>query len=1149
MKQPKKVFTRLLMNNWGGISHQVMEFHEYVNLFSGKSGSGKSTVMDAIQVVLYGSISSSFLNKAADDSRNRRSVFSYLEGAQKDGTANREGQDFCSQIVLELEDTGTHITTCIGAAFEVAKNDHDVRKYSFFSHSGRMPADEYLTKEGVPYTIDKIRRLTEMRKTSSDNRGPGDVNRIYPSREAYLNTVYDVIFGYVESGRMMTMEKSAIALRMTNGTGQFIRDYMFPKSKEDTVSTISDQLGAYREIREQVEDLENRIGLLDDIQKKGRLLSSTRAEKVHTEQLLKYVEIEGTRRRLADRQQELENLKSEEQDKEARQTELQETAARCRAELVDVEAALKATDYGQKEKELESVQDAIRLLAANSKQWREIINGLKRWEEDTEVSAYVSNPALQLIDEIQYGTATAAQIEKLKKYLADAAENINEELDEINVRLRENGAELKEKQEMAAELRANRKPYRKELRQIRQELQDTLSRQYGRTVKVEIFADLFDITQDRWKNAIEGRLGRIKYSLVTEPAVSLDAARAFRRLRDMPGASEISLIDTAAIERDAPTAQPGTLYEAVKAKEPYVDLCLKRYLGRIKKCESVEELHEVKDGVTPDCYSFSNYMYRHLNRNDYEKYACIGTRVPKARLTELEDEVEELQKAQIADRQLQQSLKDTQDYERLGQTADQLLALAEASQELEQYYKKEEELQQEIRELKEGTLTISLTQRKNELDQKIRETEERLKEMQDAIVEYVKIQGKAEQEVSSLSHRLDELTEGFTPREELQAEAVQVLEQQSETAFRRKKTEELDQLSAREQDENDALIGARNVFNRAYPSYGFTGVERDNEEYDRILARCRQDYEPEYKAEFEKQYNLVYHTLRENVIAQIHGEIKAAYRHRREINRLLEKIKFSDSIYQIDIKPAENENGQFYDMLMAEELDSKVVDDESMEGQLSLGEDMFYQKYEQQIKLLTDKFMPPKTEDAGSVAAHRQEMDRYLDYRNYLNFIMYEQVEDENGRLKRNAVDEMAGRDSGGEGQNPKYVALLAGFAMLYMQQSNRDSKIRLVLLDEAFSKMDKERSEVCLRYARELDLQLIVCVPDERLQSLIRNVDSVYGFRRHRNQISMMHIDKGSYLDMIEGNEAGNDETSEEGPNAEELNIEEPEGEEVWHI
>ena len=50
LKQAKKIFTRMLMNNWGGVSHKIMEFHEYVNLFSGKSGSGKSTVMDAIQV-------------------------------------------------------------------------------------------------------------------------------------------------------------------------------------------------------------------------------------------------------------------------------------------------------------------------------------------------------------------------------------------------------------------------------------------------------------------------------------------------------------------------------------------------------------------------------------------------------------------------------------------------------------------------------------------------------------------------------------------------------------------------------------------------------------------------------------------------------------------------------------------------------------------------------------------------------------------------------------------------------------------------------------------------------------------------------------------------------------------------------------------
>ena len=49
MKQAKKIFTRMCLNNWGGINHKILEFHEYVNLFSGKSGSGKSTVMDAIR--------------------------------------------------------------------------------------------------------------------------------------------------------------------------------------------------------------------------------------------------------------------------------------------------------------------------------------------------------------------------------------------------------------------------------------------------------------------------------------------------------------------------------------------------------------------------------------------------------------------------------------------------------------------------------------------------------------------------------------------------------------------------------------------------------------------------------------------------------------------------------------------------------------------------------------------------------------------------------------------------------------------------------------------------------------------------------------------------------------------------------------------
>ena len=83
---------------------------------------------------------------------------------------------------------------------KLEKTDTDIRKYTFFSHSGKIPEDEYLTEKDVPYTIAGLRKLVEKRVESSDNRGRGDVNRLYPSKEAYLKTVYDVIFGYVEPG-------------------------------------------------------------------------------------------------------------------------------------------------------------------------------------------------------------------------------------------------------------------------------------------------------------------------------------------------------------------------------------------------------------------------------------------------------------------------------------------------------------------------------------------------------------------------------------------------------------------------------------------------------------------------------------------------------------------------------------------------------------------------------------------------------------------------------------------------------------------------------------------------------------------------------------------------------------------------------------
>lgn len=1115
MSQAKKVFTRMCLNNWGGIDHKVLEFHEYVNLFSGKSGSGKSTVMDAIQVILYGSFSPSFLNKAADDAKNRRSVLSYLRGEQKDGSANRKDCDFCSVIALEIEDTGTHITTCIGIAFEVRKSDSEIKKFVYFSHSGKMPESEYLTEQGVCYSNQEIKKLVSARTKSDDNRGKGEVNRIYGSKEAYLGTLYDVILGYIDQNRFITMEKSAIALKMTNGTGQFIRDYMFPKNTSNTIATISEQLDSYRQIKEKIEDLRKRIELLSEIQASGKELVRLQTDIVRAEAMIRCIGIEDLRARIQAAEDDKRNLAEKQEQCKKKVQELSASREEAQQKLIQVSADLKASDLGGKQQQYEELDERSRMLADNTRQWQKILQGMKNWEEDDVITDYISNPVLNMIAELNQGRVTEELCQNLHLKIESAKQNIEDEVEDYRDQRREIGKQLKEKKRLVDDMKHDRKPYDENLRSARSALSQQLSDRYGQTVKVQIFADLFDVQEEEWKNAIEGRMGRLKHSLITEPQYAHEAAVLFRNMKQY---ENVDLINSKAIADSKPDCMEGSLYEAVKTQEAYVDVCLKRYLGHIIKCRSVEELEQVRDGVTPDCYSYSNFIFRHLKKKDYTTRACIGRRVSKARLAEYEKDVEELSRQEMQLDDLLRRLKEARDFECLKDEPSHYVKLSRAGEELARVNKKKMELEETIRSLREGAYK-ELEEKEQSLQKQVKMVQEELDQTQGELARLGSRIGELSGENESRRQQLEEKLQGYVPNESLEQEVWELLKKQSGQAVINRKKAQVADLEEKEQAQAETLRAARNRYIFAYPAGPFNGAETSNEAYEKLLEKYLTDFEPAYEEEFEKKCASIYKSLRENVIATIHGDIKAAKRHAYEINRLLRETNFSDSTYQIKIEPAKNENGQFFDMLMAEELDSKNLDNAGIDGQISFGEDAFYQKYEQKIKLLTDKFMPPKDEDEHLRAQKRKEMEQYADYRNYLSFSMFEQVTDEHGNvIRENFVDDMAGRDSGGEGQNPKYVALLAGFAMLYMQQSKRDSKIKLVLLDEAFSKMDQERSAVCLKYARKMDLQLIVCVPDERLQSLIRNVDCVYGFRRFKNRISMMHIDKGQYLEMMEG-------------------------------
>ena len=187
--------------------------------------------------------------------------------------------------------------------------------------------------------------------------------------------------------------------------------------------------------------------MLDKIQVYDRELTNVRAEKVRTETVLKCIDIEENIIRLKGRESELESVEKEADEAKKEQKILQDELQTIRDERARVQAELNNSDYGKKEQELKDLEYRIALLADNSAQWRQIVKGLKRWEEEDVVTDFVSNRALKLIQEIRGGALTEKLCKELRTHLDLALDNITNELSELRISIHETEKDIKEKQD------------------------------------------------------------------------------------------------------------------------------------------------------------------------------------------------------------------------------------------------------------------------------------------------------------------------------------------------------------------------------------------------------------------------------------------------------------------------------------------------------------------------------------------------------------------------------------------------------------------------------------------------------------------------------------------------------------------------------
>ena len=276
-----------------------------------------------------------------------------------------------------------------------------------------------------------------------------------------------------------------------------------------------------------------------------------------------------------------------------------------------------------------------------------------------------------------------------------------------------------------------------------------------------------------------------------------------------------------------------------------------------------------------------------------------------------------------------------------------------------------------------------------------------------------------------------------------------------------------------------------------------------------------------YRESAKEQARSAVEHFKDDFIFKIRSAIREAYQRRDELNRIISGLDFGKDKYQFVITRNKGADGKYYKMFMDDALQINPADlGNTMDNQLNMFTMEHEEEYGEMMNELINIFIPPENATREELDEARKNMEKYADYRTYLSFDMQQIVQGE----KDMTIDlgKMIKKNSGGEGQNPLYVALLASFAQVYRinlsPKVQRRPTLRLVVLDEAFSKMDAEKVASCISLIRGLGFQAIISATNDKIQNYLENVDKTFVYANpNKRHISIQEFEKTEFSQLAD--------------------------------
>ncbi|MDO5336150.1 MAG: SbcC/MukB-like Walker B domain-containing protein [Eubacteriales bacterium] len=1049
-----KRLTRMKLINWHRFTDATIDFGSST-LLSGENGAGKSTLLDAIQFVV--TCSSGSFNKAAHEN-GKRKLTGYIrcKTGRENKPYERTGQ-ISAHIALEFYEESRDKYFVVGAVVDSASEGQEtVARYLI--ENARFTDEMFLKGMYQPKSISEFRSSNKIRQWCKTN---SEAKKMMKSR-----------FGRLED-KFFSLIPKALAFKPIDDIKDFVYSYVLDE-KEVNIDLLRENVRSFQELERTLDSVKKRIAKLEVIEKHyDEVMDAIQKDKMY-EYFLTRARLDITREsirvaqeavkkeeyRLTQEQRELETLIAEKNQK-------QEIETMLRIELKQNAEFLALEEQRKQLERLEEEEDALLSQKVQlKKSAKKAITSASVLEKEDGVLPCVAEyrKMLEGLEDISDLAPVQQAVEELIRYKQELYGTVARRLAELDLQRNNLLTKRQELEEKIARLEKKKLSYAPAVDRLVDAVKADFIR-VGRETEPRVLCELLEITDESWRNAVEGYLNTQRFYVLVEPEDFDIALGTYDKLRRQKKAYGVGLINTQKLEEYDVSPQ-GTLASVVTSRNIHARRFANMILGKVNLCSRYEELKRYPVSITKEGMKYQNRVASAIHPSVFE-VPFIGRNAVRVQLQQAKAQLEELKRSLTECKEKIQDLKRLEDS--LGTEADvDVKYRLPALRELELLHASMKKCEDNIK-----TLEKSSNFSKKQVQLKALELQRR--DLENQIAKKNQVIGKSQERIESRRQEIAQLSREESVRQE---EADRLLEdgekagvlwqrdyekqtrQKSFSQFyenfeRRRKANETTRKNA-EDRMIDMMIQYKTEhdFGAAASLLGFP-------EFQAVYDRLKNSELLEYEDKVRAARMAAEDEFREQFLAKLQENMKQAQGEFKELNRALKDISFSNERYEFLYMPSRHYRN-YYEMIMD---DFNAIQ----------GESIFAGTFHEAHKEVIDELFSRLALDNENSA---RALDEFTDYRTYMDYDIRIIHSDGSYSLYSKVCEEK----SGGETQTPFYVTVAASFVQLYSNNIGGEA-VGLVMFDEAFNNMDDERIGGVLEFLRRLPLQIIIAAPPDKIQ------------------------------------------------------------------